>query len=316
MSKTKLNKKSFKIIGATSVALFSLVTVFTATIAWFAMNYTVGGDGIKIKVNEHTGKLNKIEIFEYVETIDKGTGNSHNYNFSFKNTPSATIYGGEETTDDIFAMGDYNPLDTDHPLLVLFTLKDEFVTNSEGDMYIKGLTSAEGFLGETDSVTGLPVYKLGDVTSEDPEGTKTLKRGTKTATVLDGISGQMVEKVVDCYPLSSAINFKCAQYSEDQYETLTGNSTDNRIDIPTNSITLSESFVNFATSGAGITFKQNPTIFSSPGDGSSILYVAMIVNYDANAISAIYSTYLGDSTLEGTYGGQIYFTCDWILEVL
>lgn len=316
MSKNKPNKKTIKIIGATALALFSLVTVFTATIAWFALNYTVGGQGIKVRVNEKTGKLNKIEIFEFVETIDKGSENDPDYNYSFNSIPSAVIFGGEESEDGLFIMGDYTPLHTDHPLLVLFTLKNEFVTTSAGDMYIKGLTSADGFLGTTDPDSGLPVYKLGDVTDSDPEGTKSLKRGTKEATFVDEITGNSETKAVDCYPLSSAVNFKCAQYSSDEYDDLTDNSTSNRIDIPVDSITLSESFVNFASTGAGITFKQNPTIYSSKGDGSHIQYVAMVVNYDGNAISAIYSTYLGNSVLESDYGGRFYFTCDWILEVL
>ena len=307
MSKTKLDKRSLKIFGATSIALFSLVTVFTATIAWFALNYDVDGNGMMIAATEDSSKLNKIEIYEYVETIDKGDEDNHEYNFSFKSTPSATIHGDSSTNNQYFLMGDYNPLHTDHPILILFTLRTDFITTIPGDMYVKGLTTTPDFMGVT--VNGAPKYNLGDATP-------TLKRGTKTITVVDEITGNEVEKEVDCYPLSSAVNFKCADYSSDAYDDLIAASTTNRIDIPTDSITLSESFVNFASSGAGITFKQDPMIYSSKGDGSAIQYVAMVVNYDGNAISAIYSTYLGNSTLDGTYGGQLYFTCDWILEVL
>ena len=300
----KLNKKSLKIAGATSVALFSLVAVFTATIAWFCLNAKISGSGMGIKGSDDVGRLNKIEIYEFVETLDK-SGVS---NYSFNRTPSATVYGGDSIEDEVFRMGDYNPLNTEHPLLILFTLRTEFVTKAVGDMYIKGLTSATGFLGATDPDTGLPYYNLGNTSP-------TLKRGVKTVTFIDEITGEEVTKEVDCYPLSSAVNFKCAQYSSAQYSSLITNSTTGRIDVPTNSIALSESFVNFASSGAGITFKQDPMIYSSSGDGSSVQYIAMVVNYDGNAISAIYSTYLGNATLEGQYGGQIYFTCDWLLEV-
>ncbi len=302
MSAKRLNKKSVKIVGATSMALFSLVAVFTATIAWFVLNHEVKGSGMTVQADDDVGRLNKIEIYEYVETLDK-SGVS---NFSFNGTPSATVYGGSSLTNQYFQMGDYNPLHTDHPILVLFTLQTNFVTHTAGDMYVKGSTGTADFMGVT--VDGAPKYNLGSTAP-------TLMRGRKTVTITDEISGEPVTKEVDCYPLSSAVNFKCAEYSSTQYSTLLSNSTTGRIDIPTNSITLSESFVNFASSGEDITFKQNPVIYSSKGDESSIQYIAMVVNYDGNAISAIYSTYLGNSILETQYGGQLYFTCDWVLEV-
>lgn len=89
MSKGKLNKKSLKIVGATSIELFSLVTVFTAIIAWFALNDTVAGSGINVKVKEETGPLNKIEIFKLDNRLDDAAP----VKYSFFDTPDATIYG-------------------------------------------------------------------------------------------------------------------------------------------------------------------------------------------------------------------------------
>ena len=301
MSKSKLNKKSLKIIGATSVALFSLVAVFTASIAWFSSNKRSETSGMAVKVNEYTGRLNKIEIYEYVTTINKGTEEEPINNFSFNSTPSATIFGGEGIGDKTFTLPDYDPLKPDHPILILFTLKDDFVSTNPGDMYIKGETGVAGFLGAINN--GVPEYPLG------PTCPLTLK--TKTVDV----DGDGDTETVECYPLSSAVNFKCADYSSATYATLLNNSTTGRIDIPTGSIELRESFVNFAASGAGITFKKTPTIYSAPGNNTDIQYVAMVVNYDPNAISAIYSTFLGDTTLEINYASRLFFTCDWALEV-
>lgn len=297
----KTSKKNLKIAGATSIALFSLVTVFTATIAWFSSNKRSETNGMAVKVNEYTGRLNKIEIYEYVETINKGTDDEPVNNFSFNSTPSATIFGGEGIGDKTFTLPDYDPLDPDHPILILFTLHEDFLSKKPGDMYINGATGVDGFLGTING--GVPKYPLG------PSCPLTLK--TKTVDVDDDGDTETVE----CYPLSSAVNFKCAHYSSDSFDELLDNSTSNRIDIPTSSITLRESFVNFATSGEGITFKKTPTIYSAPGGNVDIQYVAMVVNYDPNAISAIYSTYLGDTTLEINYGGRLFFTCDWALEV-
>lgn len=301
--KRTLNKKNTKIFAATSLALFSLVTVFTATIAWFSLNKSIQGGGMKVAAADDVGRLNKIEIFEFDKVLDK-SGVPH---YSFYRTPSATVFGGEGLEDEYFLMGDYNPLHTDHPILVLFTLRGDFVSTVEGDMYVKGITTTPGFMGET--LNGGPKYPLGP--------SSPMFRGTKDVEKEVVVNGETTTQTVtvDCYPLSSAINFKCTDYSSAQYTSLISNSTSGRIDIPTSSITLSESFVNFASSGAGITFKNDPTIYSSPGDGSSIQYVAMVVNYDGNAISAIYSTYLGNAVLDNTYGGELYFTCDWSLEV-
>ena len=48
MKSGKKNNKLMKLFGATSVTLFSLTTVFVATIAWFAMNNNVGGNGTTV----------------------------------------------------------------------------------------------------------------------------------------------------------------------------------------------------------------------------------------------------------------------------
>ena len=313
-------KKNLKIAAATGMTLFSLVAVFTATIAWFVALKRVTATGIHVIASQESGRLNKVEIYEYVETLQKPVYDDDGNlvvvngetvtapNYSFKDEPSATIFGDVLTSKDL-VMKDYNMLSTDHPLLILFTLESGFVSHVAGDMYVKGTTSADGFLGAIDS-NGKPIYKLGDLgPDDDPEVVKTLKNGTKSVTV-NGTT-----KTVDTYPLSSAVNFKCAQFSSSAYTTLISRSTNERIDLPIDSISLRQSFVNFASSGAGITFKKDPTIFSSLGDGKSIYCVAMVVNYDGNAISAIYSTYLGNTTLEDTYGGELYFTCDWSLEV-
>lgn len=315
MSKGKLNKKALKIVGATSIALFSLVTVFTATIAWFALNQTVGSDNMSVKITDETGRLNKIEIYEYVETINKGTEQNPVLNYSFNNTPSAVIYGGSDSDEDYYQMGNFTPLDTEHHILILFTFQEDFVSTTPGDMFIKGITTADGFLGAT--VNKQPKYNLGRTAP-------TLWRGSKDVPVInpstgevvtDPSTGEAVTKTVDCYPLSSVVNFKGAEYSANQYNALKTNSTTGRIDIPTNSISKRAAFMDFATYGDGSDFTKEPTIFESAGEGETIKHIALIVNYDEDAIIAIYSTYLGNKILEENYGGDLYFTCDWSLEV-
>lgn len=278
-------------MGATTIALFSLVAAFTAAIAWFTMNQSVGAYSMSIKASQESGRLHRIDVHTFKGVVYKDEVAYYSFNRT-----ATTIFGGTDNTSSTFNLGEYDPLDPDHPLMIIFVLRDDFTSNVAGDMYIKGSTKTTGFLGETDE-NGAPVYELGP----DSPMCKT-------------ING------VDYYPLSSVINFKCAHLSQSSYQSILNSSASDAIDILPSSVSLNESFVNFAATGTGITFKQNPTIYSSPGQGTQFRYVVMIVNYDSSVVSAIYSTYLGNDQLEddpseGGYGGELHFTCDWSLEV-
>lgn len=48
--KSGKNKKLIKLAGATCVTLFCLVSVFTAAIAWFALNDNTNGNGLRVSV--------------------------------------------------------------------------------------------------------------------------------------------------------------------------------------------------------------------------------------------------------------------------
>ena len=48
--KSGKNNKTLKLVGAPAVTLFSLVTVFAATVAWFAMNDNTNGNGLSVSV--------------------------------------------------------------------------------------------------------------------------------------------------------------------------------------------------------------------------------------------------------------------------
>lgn len=310
---SKVQKRNFKVAAATGMTIFSLLTVFTSTIAWFSENLDVSATGMKIVADVDSGRLNKIEIFT-LKRIDE-TGEEKVY--VFDDTARATLeyswtVHGSGTT--AFPMGDYDPLSPDHPILVLFTLHNEYVSTKEGDIYIHGSTDVGGFLGET--VDHAPKYNL---TEDEP----TLRNGTRDMDI-DGI------KHVGVFPLSSVVNFQCGNYSNDEYNGVLNeqgqvitpgvhDTTNKVINISTDKIELRESFVNFDKHSDKITFEPEPEIYESPAPTSSgstkIQYIAMVVNYDEDAISAIYSTYLGDDNLETTFGGALAFYCDWALEV-
>lgn len=314
MSNSKLSKKTIKIAGATSIAIFTLVAVFTATIAWFSLNHTIESTGMSLKISNESGCLSSIDIYEFRKTLNKDVEDPITHQtvqkkfYSFKSTPTATLiynYTGTGAGVSPFPMGDYTPLEPDHPLLLVFNLTAQYTSTVSGDITISGYTDVggedlSGFLGAIDD-HGLPVYNLDNKTP-------TLRNGTKTISV-DG-----ADKTVGIYPLSSVVNFKCASYTNSDFNKLkVSDSEGSHLDIMDGSIALKDSFVNSGV-GSSITFDNEPTIFTSSGSGTFDC-IAMMVNYDVSAIATIYSTYLGNDILEVDYGGALCFYCDWSLEV-
>ena len=288
------NKRSLKIVGATFVSLFSLVTVFTATMAWFAFNTDVSGDGMQVKVTTLSGRLNYVE-FHDIQKIDTETGSKI---YQFKKTAFSTItYNWETGTSsssgsNTFVMSNYSPLVQEHPLLVVFAFDMQYTCLTDGDIYIKGITGITDFLGKVEN--GAPKYPLGP-DSGSPAYIKT-KNGH------------------DYYASSSIINFRSTSFTTTEYNALTS-SEKTTIDIPDSSVVTNENFVSINPNNPDdVSFNQEPTLFSAV-EGDTMQYIVTLVNYYPEAISIIYSTYLGDSYLENTYGGNLYFACDWSLEV-
>lgn len=303
MAKIK-SKRNLKIIAATGVALFSLVTLFTATIAWFALNQTVGSNGMSIKVKKMTGKL---EFAEFHSLLDEGgivdATETTPKTYRFKTEAEGRInysWGNNSAsyTGNAFVMDNYSPLHQEHPLLVIFAFNQEYTSSSNGDTSIKGVTSIEDFLGRVtydEDNNPIPEYPL--VPDEDENAAYIRTKDGK-----------------DYYASSSIINFYSCSFDSDSYEAFAGDSVTS-LDLTTEDVDKYENFVSINPDDPeDVTFNPNPTIFAS-SSGDKIQYVATIINYYPEAISLIYSTYLGDDTLEDTYGGTLYFACDWTLEV-
>ena len=296
----KSDKKNLKIISAISVALFSLVTVFTATAAWFCSFSTVDGDGMDIKPISDKGRLRQVTVHECADI------KNINSVYSFKREPSFTLtynWGNTVTNKISVNMGEYSPLEPYKPLLFVFELSGEFRSTSASDFYIKGKTPVPGFLGDLAS-TGYPAYDLLNTESGMHLGTRDIDTND------DG-----VEETVGVYPLSSAVTIKTIGYSSDEYTSLLNGSSSSTIDIASTLVNSldNKGFVN--TNGSTISFLREKTFFSSTGNNQKISRVAMIVDYNGDAISAIYQTYLGDDTLEDAFNGYLCFKCDWNLEV-
>ena len=294
MIKTRVtSKKTLRIAAATSVTIFSLVAVFAASMAWFTTSMNdISGKGFSIKVGQLSGRLEYVEFHDY-DSIDTSAAKL----YKFEKDPFFTITydwatgAATSSGSSTFVMDNYSSLVQEHPLLVIFAFNTEYTSIVEDDIYIRGVTKITDFLGKVEN--GYPKYPLGPGNSPAYISTK---------------NGH------DYYASSSIVNFRSKSLTTEEYDALVaeGNTT---IDIPDSSVSTYENFVKIDKNNPeNVTFKQKPTIFSSV-PGEKVHYIATIVNYYPEAISMIYSTYLGDTILEDTYQGDLYFACDWSLEV-
>lgn len=326
-------KKTVSVIAATAMSLFSLLAVFSATIAWFAMNKNVDGNGMEIGVARISGHLQNVYIHSF------NSANSNQNTYSFNKTPLASFsYSWEnrrmvadQGNPSSWNMGDFTSLDKDHPLLMLFAFDKDYASTTVGDMYIKGITtvggdslvtttvngsletSGGGFLGARNA-QGAPFYTLPQTQVKDAEHPESIliKRDPvyndqgQQATYQDGTL-----KYNDYYALSSVVTFKNQTFSNSAYETFSSGSY---LSFTRSALQSDESFTTINNATDKYVFNQTPYLYKSDGS-ETVKYVALIIEYSPEAIGYIYSTYLGDSGLN-KYDSLLRFNCDWSLEVL
>lgn len=276
------------------MSIFSLASVFAATYAWFAMNTAVDATGMQITTGIK-GKFSKISYHQMT------TASADEYHFN--KTPTAymtfdwstmTLSSPKDGNDQTLAsfdlvMGAYNPLDQVKPVLVLIELDKEYNTSTEGNVVVKGVTETTGFLGEKDA-------------NKQPEHT---------------LGEDLILKVAgghDYYPLSSVVTFRNTSFSSEAYATWNSNSTYD-ITLADTSPSSDRDFTVVDNLNDTSSFEDNITIYDS-GNNTTLKYIAIVVNYKPTAIEYIYSTYLGDPVLGGTYEDTLYFTCDWVWEIV
>lgn len=314
------NNKTLKLVGATSVTLFSLVSVFVASIAWFSMNKNVDNGGGDIEIKSKEGRLRNVYCHAY-----NPSGSSES-NISFVGTPFASYsydWGKSSMVPDAnnpanWYMGDFTSLDKEHPLLVIFEFDKDYTSSSVGDIYIKGSTTVGGdalnttysdgvavsttgggYLGARDSDGG-PFYALPQTQVRDETHPESILIKQKTVD----------SKTRDYYALSSVVSFRNRSFSGNEYQTF---SSGDSLNFATSSLETDETFTTIKDDTDEYIFNQNPYLYKSNGSGT-VKYVALIIEYYSDAISYIYSTYLGDTGLD-SYDSILFFACDWSLEV-
>lgn len=290
----KFNKKKANIVFATCMAIFSLASAFAGTFAWFASNTDVGASGMQVTTGIR-GKFSKISYHQMTTAsadeyhFNKTPTAYMTYDWSTMSLSSPKDGNGQTIASFDLVMGAYNPLDQTKPVLVLIELDKEYDTSAEGNVLVKGVTETTGFLGAK-NIDRQPEYTLGE---------------------------DLVLKVTgghDYYPLSSVVTFRSISFSEDDFSTWSGNSTYD-ITFSNTSPSYDRDFTVVDNLNDTSSFESNITIYNSDGN-TAVEYIAIVVNYKPIAIEYIYSTYLGDPLLGGTYEDTLYFTCDWVWEIV
>ena len=316
----RVGTKNMKIIAATAMTIFSLFAATVGVFAWFAGKCQEVERTDDFDVTVTNGRLKNIYFHRYeTKNIDDNTLKPTSFTFessycgiiSYDWVSNTASYDG----DPIVNLRDYTPLDSAHPLLIVFELNDAYEIDSDGEMYINATTSVNGFLGARDE-NNAPAFDLKTngvyETRPDPEDS------TKTKYY---------------YALSSVVNFYCNDTGSELYNKNNGVNTtlinttyylsnlQNREDSIAakqqnpNANVPDLSFTSINNSNDQTSFNQSPCIYTSSAN-TTVRYISIIVDYYSDALDYIYSTYLGNDTLETEFDSHLDFLCDWGLEIV
>ena len=313
----RISRKNMKIIAATAMTIFSLFAVTVGAFAWFVANLQQANNADQFSVTIRDGRLKNIYFHSHVsKEINTTTLKPISYTFSSNytsyisydwSTNSATYHGNP------IDMQDYSPLDFAQPLLMVFELTDAYILEDAGDLTIQATTDVDGFLGARDS-NNAPVYDLiDDCYYSEP-------------------NAEDSSKTDYYYALSSVVDFYCNDSSSELYNksgdtnTTLINTTYQVANLRNREMSIAAkeqdpdavvpdlSFTSINNANDATTFNQTPTIYESLAN-STVRYVSIIVDYYSDALDYIYSTYLGNDTLETEFDSHLEFICDWGLEI-
>ena len=305
-------KNTLKIVAATSVAIFSLLSVCTGAFAWFLSerNHSSTSDSFAV---ESYGRFSSLSFYTLSRTRTESSINYLDFNGG---TPIGQITYNWETYSCNTPVGitnisldQYEPLNPSQPLLAIFALDKDYDTSLEGSIYINASSSKNGYLGQlkADKTTQ---YNLGDV--DDPILVK-------------------YENSKYYYPLSSAAGFRFKTFSQAEYDTWISSWTydepvgDEEPEYVSGYYTLAtnganaispstEKFVEVNNSAETSVFHKDITIVNT-GTTRTVKYIAVVIDYDVDAIEYIYSSFLGNPYLESKEY-HLNFICDWMWVII
>ena len=315
----RIKKSNMKIIAATAMTIFSLFSSIVGAYAWFSGHLVYNQNPTDFSVTVLDGRLKNIYFHQHQSVaIDRETLKPTSYTFNSEYSGKISYdwqsHTATYTGDATISMDEYTPLDFSQPILMVFELKEAYSIVDAGEIIIRATTDVEGFLGARNS-QNTPVYDLKTTGAYDT------KPNPEDPTKTDYY-----------YALSSVIDFYCNDSSSELYNksgntnTTLINATYNVSDLRTRETTAAEkeadpdaivpdlAFTTIDNATDATSFNQRPMIYTARAN-TTVKYVSVIVDYYNYALDYIYSTYLGDDTLETEFEGRLNFLCDWGLEI-
>ena len=314
----RIGRKNMKIIAATAMTIFSLFATTVGVFAWFTSKLTQANEADQFNVTVLDGKLKNIYFHQMASKV-LNPDTTRPISFTFESNYCGKIsYNWRTATasysgDTSIELDDYSPLDAAHPLLLVFELDKAYDLVDDGDIIISAMTSVEYFLGERGSNNAALHNLEQDFYYSEPNA----QDSTKTDYY---------------YALSSVANFYCSDTSSELYnksnnENITLINTTYTVanmqdresahaakqsNPDANVPDLSFTFINNADDSTS--FNQEPLLYTSSAN-TTVKYISVIVDYYADAVEYIYSTYLGNAVLEDEFDSELHFLCDWGLEI-
>jgi len=317
--KKGISKTNLKIIAATAMSIFTLFAATVGAFAWFTGKIQEANQADEFSVMVNNGRLKNIYFHKSTsKTIDDVTRKPTAYTFannycgkiSYDWQNDVATYSG----DTKVVMEDYSPLDFSQPILLVFELQDAYELTYDGEISIDARTEVQGFLGARNDENA-PVYELKTngyyYTEPNPEDSS---------------------KTDYYYALSSVVDFLCNDSSNELYNKNNGENTTliNTTYQVSNLRTREQSkaakeadpdavvpdlcFASINNETDETSFKQDPSLYKSRAN-TTVRYISIIVDYYSDALDYIYSTFLGDDTLETDFDSHLEFLCDWGLEI-
>lgn len=300
-------KKDLRLIAATSVTIFSLLTTFVGVFAWFTANRKVNNGAEQFQAVAIHSMVRKISIFNQKE----------NTPYTFQST-AAAIYEQDNDGDYVLTSGDASAIDIptyssfsatpDNTLLYLFELDTTMKGSSEDSLYLNAKTETpDSAAAGANGTNGSLVYRndsdhkvahplVFDVTPEE-----------KTAMM--NANPSLTENNFGKNSMSSVISFQSKTYATDSDLVASGGYYDLHADFTGES----SSFVNKSGTGEAAVYQYTmadiPLFTRNPQSTENIpKYVAAVCHYNADAIQYIFNLNLGNPAADASL---IYYTSDW-----
>lgn len=292
------NKNLIRIAAMTSMTIFSLMAVFTGSLAWFNANRVVNQNGDNMQVERIGSCLKRVSFHAQVGTKSVVENEvTHSY-YLFEKAEYAYITINNDNaassltfnknsgaykdwyakTDKTSTLSTYSLLSQDHPILILFDIAT-YTSENPSSIKLDFKTDSQ-YMGFADSITnsGNPLSSVVEFSSFGLTGV--LPSGGRYESATQSYSDTYL------YGLERQINYDKKWVTINQDESASFDE-DGIINIFSN--------------------------LNAQGTPSSTVYtqIGVIMNYSIASLEYIYARFLGEPVLDE----NIYFTWDWIMEM-